>query len=56
MWAETSAAAPGIVDRGADGCTVVRLLEPPLVVDDLISSLRGLRLLDAERPRHPLSG
>ena len=36
MWAETSAAAPGIVDRGADGCTVTRLLEPPLVVHDLI--------------------
>jgi hypothetical protein len=36
LWAETSAAAPGIVDRSADGCTVTRLLEPPLVVDDVI--------------------
>ena len=36
LWAETSAAATGIVDRGADGCTVTRLLEPPLVVDDVI--------------------
>ncbi len=36
LWAETSAAAPGIVDHGADRCTVTRLLEPPLVVDDVI--------------------
>jgi hypothetical protein len=36
LWAETSAAAPGIAARGADGCTVTRLLEPPLVVDDVI--------------------
>ena len=36
LWAETSAAAPGIVDHGADGCEVTRLLEPPLVVADVI--------------------
>ena len=36
LRAETSAAAPGIIDRAADGCTVTRLLEPPLVVDDVI--------------------
>jgi hypothetical protein len=36
LWAETSAAAPGIVDHGADGCTVTRLLEPPPVLDDVI--------------------
>jgi len=38
LWAETSAAAPGIADYGAGGCTVTRLLEPPLVVDDVIVS------------------
>ena len=36
LWAETSAMATGIVDRADDGCTVTRLLEPPLVVDDVI--------------------
>lgn len=48
VWAETSAAVTGIVDRGADGCTVTRLLEPPLVVDDVIvpaSRGRELRAL-----------
>ena len=33
---KTPAAATGIVDRSADGCTVTRLLEPPLVVADVI--------------------
>ena len=45
LWAETSVAATGLVDRGADGCTVRRLLEPPLVVDDVIvPALRGREL------------
>lgn len=41
LWAETSAALPGIVDRSADRCTVTRLLEPPLVVDDVIVPAAG---------------
>jgi len=45
VWAETSAAATGIMDCGADGCTVTRLLEPPLVVDDvMVPASRGREL------------
>ena len=36
LWAETSALPGGIVDHGDDECTVTRLLEPSLVVDDVI--------------------
>lgn len=36
LWADTSAVPVGIVDRGADGCTVTRLLEPPLVVEGVM--------------------
>ena len=40
-----SAAATSIVDRDADGCTVTRLLEPPLVVGDVIvAAPRGREL------------
>ena len=36
LWAETSGLPDGIVDRGDAGCTVVRLLEQPLVIDGVI--------------------
>jgi hypothetical protein len=36
LWAETSGLPDGVVDRGDVGCTVVRLLERPLVIDDVI--------------------
>lgn len=41
LWAETSGLPDGIVDRDDAMCTVVRLLEQPLVIDDVI--LRGER-------------
>ena len=41
LWAETSGLPDGIVDRGDAVCAVVRLLEQPLVIDDVI--LRGER-------------
>jgi hypothetical protein len=36
LWAETSELPGGIVDRGDDGGTVIRLLEQPLVIADVI--------------------
>jgi hypothetical protein len=36
VWAETGALSPGVVVRGEDGHTVTRLLEPALVVDEVI--------------------
>ena len=36
LWAETSGLPDGVVDRGGAGCTVVRLLEQPLVIDGVI--------------------
>lgn len=36
VWAETSGLPGGIVDRGDDGYTVTRLLEPPLALDGVV--------------------
>jgi hypothetical protein len=36
MWAETSCLPTGVVARGDDGYTVTRLLEPSLVIHDVI--------------------
>jgi len=36
VWAETSGLPAGIVDRGDDGYTVTRLLEPPLALDGVV--------------------
>jgi hypothetical protein len=36
VWAETSDLPEGIVDRGDDGYTVTRLLEPPLALDGVV--------------------
>ena len=36
IWAETSGLPPGIVDRGEDGYTVTRLLEPPLILNGVV--------------------
>jgi hypothetical protein len=36
VWAETSGLPAGIVDRGGDGNTVTRLLEPPLALDGVV--------------------
>jgi hypothetical protein len=36
VWAETSGLPAGIVERGGDGYTVTRLLEPPLALDGVV--------------------
>jgi hypothetical protein len=36
VWAETSGLPDGLVDRGDDGYTVTRLLEPPLALDGVV--------------------
>jgi hypothetical protein len=36
VWAELSGLPGGIVDRGDDGYTVTRLLEPPLALDGVV--------------------
>jgi hypothetical protein len=36
VWAETSGLPDGIVDRGEDGYTVTRRLEPPLALDGVV--------------------
>jgi hypothetical protein len=35
-WAETADQPPGVVERGQDRETVVRLMEPPLAIDDVV--------------------
>jgi hypothetical protein len=47
LWAETSALPDGVVDRGDDGRTVTRLLETPLVVNDVIVQVMRGRELQA---------
>jgi hypothetical protein len=47
IWAETSCLPGGIVDRGTDGCTVTRLLEPPLYLADVVVAARRGRELRA---------
>ena len=47
LWAEVSLVPGGVVGRGDDGCTVTRLLEPPLVVTDVVVAGRRGRELRA---------
>lgn len=49
-WAETAGLPPGVVARGDDGYTVTRLLEPALVVHDVIvPGRRGREMLAVQQ-------
>jgi hypothetical protein len=50
MWAETAGQPAGVVARGDDGHTVTRLLEPALIVHDVIvPGRRGRELLAVQQ-------
>lgn len=46
-WAETSDQPPAVVDRGGDGVTVTRTLQPPLTISDVVLTATGGRELAA---------
>jgi hypothetical protein len=46
-WAEMSDQRPGVAERDEDGVTVTRMLEPPLVINDVVLAAAGGRELAA---------